>query len=119
MDHASASFTSPWAVLSGHAITSTNAEHSFGHHHGLPMDLQYPYYRVKMLPYSAIDYAAYQTRTLIHPQDTASSASAFTHSWLVQNSPDLCGASFKTNQQTQQILDPGHVNFFIHFATFI
>lgn len=45
MDHASASFTSPWAVLSGHAITSTNAEHSFGHHHGLPMDLQYPYYR--------------------------------------------------------------------------
>ncbi|KAG5679748.1 hypothetical protein PVAND_009290 [Polypedilum vanderplanki] len=60
-----------------------------------------------MLPYSAIDYAAYQTRTLIHPQDTASSASAFTHSWLVQNSPDLCGASFKTNQQTQQILDPG------------
>lgn len=45
MDHASASFTSPWAVLSGHAITSTNAEHGFGHHHGLPMDLQYPYYR--------------------------------------------------------------------------
>lgn len=45
MDHASASFTSPWAVLSGHAITSTNSEHSFGHHHGLPMDLQYSYYR--------------------------------------------------------------------------
>ncbi|KAG5679743.1 hypothetical protein PVAND_009287 [Polypedilum vanderplanki] len=48
MDHASASFTSPWAVLSGHAITSTN-EHSFGHHHGLPMDLQYPYYRPEKL----------------------------------------------------------------------
>jgi hypothetical protein len=63
-----------------------------------------------MLPYSAIDYAAYQTRSLIHPQEAA--GSAFTHSWLVQNSPDLCGAGLRNNhnQQAQQILDPGHVS---------
>lgn len=46
MDHASASFTSPWAaVLGSHAISSSNTEHGFSHHHGLPMDLQYSYYR--------------------------------------------------------------------------
>lgn len=49
MDHASASFTSPWAaVLGSHAITSSNAEHGFGHHHSLPMDLQYSYYRCEV-----------------------------------------------------------------------
>lgn len=49
MDHASASFTSPWAaVLGSHAITSSNAEHGFSHHHGLPMDLQYSYYRCEI-----------------------------------------------------------------------
>lgn len=44
MDHASASFTSPWAaaVLSQHAMNPTNIEHGFGHH-GLTMD--YSYYR--------------------------------------------------------------------------
>lgn len=47
MDHASASFASPWAaaVLGGHAMSSTNTEHGFGHH-GLSMDLHgYSYYR--------------------------------------------------------------------------
>lgn len=47
MDHASASFASPWAaaVLGGHAMGTTNTEHGFGHH-GLSMDLHgYSYYR--------------------------------------------------------------------------
>lgn len=47
MEHASASFASPWAaaVLGGHAMGSTNSEHGFGHH-GLSMDLHgYSYYR--------------------------------------------------------------------------
>ncbi|CRK97362.1 CLUMA_CG010753, isoform A [Clunio marinus] len=47
MDHASASFASPWAaaVLGGHAMGSANTEHGFGHH-GLSMDLHgYSYYR--------------------------------------------------------------------------
>lgn len=64
-----------------------------------------------MLPYSAaIDYAAYQTRSILHPPDGAGSA-GFTHSWLVPSSQDLCGANFKPNHQQQQILDPGHVEF--------
>lgn len=48
MDHASASFTSPWAaaVLSQHAMNPTNIEHGFGHH-GLTMD--YSYYRCEEL----------------------------------------------------------------------
>lgn len=57
MDHASASFASPWAaaVLGGHAMGSTNTEHGFGHH-GLSMDLHgYSYYRCernnKFFPY--------------------------------------------------------------------
>ena len=51
MDHASASFASPWAaaVLGGHhAMGSTNTEHGFGHH-GLSMDLHgYSYYRCEL-----------------------------------------------------------------------
>ena len=68
-----------------------------------------------MLPYSAIDYAAYQTRTLMHATDNGgSSAAAFTHSWLVPSTQDLCGTNFKPNHpQSQQILDPGHVEFFL------
>lgn len=51
MDHASASFASPWAaaVLGGHAMGSTNTEHGFGHH-GLSMDLHgYSYYRCERI----------------------------------------------------------------------
>lgn len=51
MDHASASFASPWAaaVLGGHAMGSSNTDgHGFGHH-GLSMDLHgYSYYRCEM-----------------------------------------------------------------------
>ncbi|XP_070494223.1 protein trachealess-like isoform X2 [Chironomus tepperi] len=59
-----------------------------------------------MMPYSAIDYAAYQTRTLM--DNGGSGAAAFTHSWLVPSTQDLCGTNFKPNHpQSQQILDPG------------
>lgn len=72
----------------------------------------------KMLPYSAIDYAAYQTRSLMHATDNGGSSvgAAFTHSWLVPSTQDLCGTNFKPNHpQSQQILDPGHVEFFFKF----
>ena len=72
-----------------------------------------------MLPYSAIDYAAYQTRTLIHTSDNGGSGAAFTHSWLVPSTQDLCGTNFKPNHpQSQQILDPGHVESFLLFYYF-
>lgn len=48
MDHASASFASPWAaaVLGGHAMGAANTEHGFGHHGLSTMDLHgYSYYR--------------------------------------------------------------------------
>lgn len=69
-----------------------------------------------MLPYSAIDYAAYQTRSLIHPQEGG--GSAFTHSWLVPGGQDLCGGNFKP-QQPQQIIDPRHVSSFSATCYFI
>lgn len=71
-----------------------------------------------MLPYSAIDYAAYQTRSLMHPGDNGGhgAAAAFTHSWLVPSTQDLCGTNFKPNHpQSQPILDPGHVEFLFSF----
>lgn len=40
---------------------------------------------------------------------------AFTHSWFVQTSPDICRQQQATNQSH---LEPGHVSFFLIFLVF-
>lgn len=64
MDHASASFASPWAaaVLGGHAMGTTNTEHGFGHH-GLSMDLHgYSYYRCEDKNIHVLSCFSHETR---------------------------------------------------------
>lgn len=82
MDHASASFASPWAaaVLGGHAMGSTNTEHGFGHH-GLSMDLHgYSYYRCERK--TSKKFHAFHTTNAINKADKKRISSVWCDLWV-------------------------------------
>lgn len=58
----------------------------------------------RMLPYAAIDYAAYQSRPVLPA--AAHLGSSFAHSWFVPQ--ELSREHFNPNQQLQPI-EPEHV----------